>query len=254
MPIAFLAALLAACSGSGSPPAPAERASSDTGTSLPTDTPPTMQDTSATLASPWPTTEPTPSTTPGAFTPFVVYDTALAHFRVEGQATIDLGYTGTESFVMDRVSDGAPLCTWTFDALDWAQIEVDDGPSADHPCTDPDGIPCAFGFDVRRLGGHEAGPGTHCDRFGLVPGAADDFGTAGYGYTWSYQVGGVDYGPTFMYFVDWAALDPTLPPGTTFGWIGLQTYEGVEVAPVESTFDGSTFTYTWDLGTLAYVP
>jgi hypothetical protein len=171
---------------------------------------------------------------------------AMANLDVFGSGTVDgTTYTGQRTYRYTDRRDGTPVCEWVFDAYDWHTAgEPGEGPSSAVPCTDYDGNPCDFTFDLRLIDGRDAGNGANCTLFTIGAGV-EDLGTEGLGHIDNYFGAGVDYGPGLMYFIDYARFYPELPPGEDVVWLGLA---------YPSSFDGTEWRYHKSLGPVPYTP
>ncbi|MEQ1567228.1 MAG: putative metal-binding motif-containing protein [Myxococcota bacterium] len=163
------------------------------------------------------------------------FDTA-AILGIDGEASVDElsgTYTGTEVYQWVGAPSGWLICEWTWTMLDWDSDPTVSGvdPIA-VPCADADGFGCDWSHTVHQSGGTMT-DGSDCAFYGLTP--ATPLGPAfGYGWTEAYRAGGVDYGPTMMYFVAPYAL-----------WVGMHP---AALFPHVESYDQGTgaFAYTWD--------
>jgi len=151
------------------------------------------------------------------------------YLDIVGSAVITTTYEGRETHSF-QTANGVNLCEWTYDTHDTK------GPGEDVPCTDPDGNPCKFQFEVAFTNGAE-GPtlgGTLCKRLGL--GATQP--SLGYGFIDSYQVGGGEVATDqFMYLYDLSNAYSSFPEGS-FTWLAIAdaSYNGVDFAYHLGTF------------------
>ena len=162
---------------------------------------------------------------------------APAH-RVAGAATVVIGatYDGYESILTEDADTGEVLCDFQMPGSGVPHVDNGDA------CTDFDGNPCLFSFDVTfDVPGSQAAGSRTCDEFGWYDG--DTWGlTFGYGYVDDYMYNGGGYGPRFMYQYG----------GSGYSWY-YTFYTDVTWAP-DSANAGGDMTYQWFYGSDFYVP
>jgi hypothetical protein len=133
-------------------------------------------------------------------------------------------WVGSETVTVTGNLSGHLFCSWAYTALDWDSDPTTSGPAPydTGACSDADGNPCQFAFNVHRTEGSLVEG--DCTPFGFD--AQPDPATAGWGYTSSYRNGGVNYGPMWMYYNDaQGAWFGTYQPATVDVPTGSVTYE-----------------------------
>jgi len=158
------------------------------------------------------------------------------YYAGEAAVVIDVSYDGYEAILTEDADTGEVLCDFQMPGV--GIPHVDDGDA----CTDFDGNPCLFSFDVTfdTPGAQESGSRT-CAEFGWYDG--DTWGlTFGYGYVDDYMYSSGGYGPRFMYQYG----------GAGYTWY-YTFYTDVTWTP-DSGGTSGTMTYAWFYGSDFYVP
>lgn len=159
--------------------------------------------------------------------------------RFVGQiAVTGTSWDGEEHAVFTDLSTGLVACDYAWTVTDYARAPEHEGLPDPFgvPCADPDGRPCDVASTVWLWDGHASSG--DCLGLGYDPLVLGTTGPLGYGWSSAWQLGGLDYGPSFATYAapDGASAGAWAPwPG------GLATFDGA-VLDYELPFGAVTST------------